>query len=149
MYKYRTYKMFTYQSKSHPACLQLVRMPSILDGHLDVQAEMNNTWCFIPQWHSHSDCLCHNNVQSDGWITKFCGHILLVCREHSALIKNGHSLVSSTILWTLICPVQLCLVCHVTYWQHNSFILPLQRKHLYTTCNVFTFTWVQRFKKQN
>jgi hypothetical protein len=97
-------------------------------------------------WHSHFDCLCYNNVQSDGWITMFCVSILLVCRGHSAVTnKMGHSLVSSSILWTQICPVQLWLACKVRYWQRNTFILPVQREPLYTAGNVFTFIWVQRF----
>jgi hypothetical protein len=101
---------------------------------------------YTTRWHSHSDCLCYKTVQSDRWITMFCGSILLVCREHSAVTKNGHSLISSTILWAQICPVQLCLVCQIRYWQCNTFILLLQRKSLYATCTVFTFISVQKFK---
>ena len=42
--------------------------------------------------------------------------------------------------------MQLCVTCQVGYWQRNTFILPLQTEYLYTTCNVFTFIWVQKLK---
>jgi len=58
MHNSSTYKMFTYQSKHHPAWPQPVRMPSILDERSDVQAEMNNTWCFIPQDGIHTVIVC-------------------------------------------------------------------------------------------
>ena len=42
--------------------------------------------------------------------------------------------------------MQLCVTCQVGYWQRNTFILLLQTEYLYTTCNVFTFIWVQKLK---
>jgi hypothetical protein len=131
-----------------PPCLPAACENALNPGRTLRRASWNEQYLMLytTGWHSHSDCLCYNTVQSVGWIIMFCESILLVRREHSALTKKGHSLVSSTILWTQKCPVQLCLLCQVRHWQCKTFILPLQRKSLYTSSNVFTFIWVQRFK---